>query len=195
MKEAVSGFKWVLKNPRGFFGKAAGEKDMRKALRFLLLLSAIPAFGYPVVEMIADIAISGTLPSPLLAMAFVAFVAALIYLFLIVLVVAACFIVHAVARTLGCRRGWRSTARAVIYGYAPVCLLGWLPLAAFVGTVWSMLLTVIGISMTHRVSIRRAALIVVPLELLVITLLWGTGGLDVVFGPRSSELVRLLAGI
>ena len=58
----------------------------------------------------------------------------------------------------GAKNGFGATLRAMSYAYAPQ-ILALVPLCgAVVGTVWSVVLVVIGLSVVHRISIGRALL-------------------------------------
>lgn len=97
-------------------------------------------------------------------------------------------IFHIFVYIMGGRNGIGLTIKAVIYGYTPNLLLGWIPIVNFIAMIWTLILYVIGIREYHEISTGKAALaVLLPLILIIIfvtvifsALLLGMGG-----GPSS----------
>ena len=78
-------------------------------------------------------------------------------------------IVHIFAYLMGARNGIGQTIKAVIYGCAPLFLIGWIPTIGIIGVVWSFVLEVIGIREYHEISTGRAVIaLILPVIIIVI---------------------------
>jgi len=73
----------------------------------------------------------------------------------------------------GGRQGIWQTLKAVMYGYTPYLLFGWIPFIGFVFTLWSLVLGIFGIQELQEISSLKAILavalaVMIPLFLLII---------------------------
>jgi hypothetical protein len=74
---------------------------------------------------------------------------------------------------LGGRRGIMQTMGAILYGSTPHNLLGWIPVAGFIFTLWSIVLGIFGICKFQEMSSGKAILavlvaIVIPLIVIIL---------------------------
>lgn len=58
---------------------------------------------------------------------------------------------------LGGRKGYANTVKAIAYGATPALLFSWIPCIGFIGSIWSLVLNVIGISHLQEISTGRSA--------------------------------------
>jgi len=58
---------------------------------------------------------------------------------------------------LGGRKGYTNTVKAIAYGATPALLFGWIPCIGFIGSIWGLVLNVIGISQLQEISTGRSA--------------------------------------
>jgi hypothetical protein len=65
---------------------------------------------------------------------------------------------HIWVYVMGGRKGVMTTVKAILYSLTPFMLIGWIPVVGWIiGTVWSIVLGVIGIRELHVISTGRAA--------------------------------------
>ena len=68
---------------------------------------------------------------------------------------------HVFVLIVGGEKGFDQTIKAVLYGSTPNLLIGWIPLiGGIIGGIWSLILYMIGIRESHKISNRRAILAV-----------------------------------
>jgi len=76
----------------------------------------------------------------------------------------------------GGRKGFGQTIKAMAYGSTPSLLLGWLPFIGVIFSIWSIVVSIIGIRQLHEISTGRAVLayllgaIIIPLIIALIIL-------------------------
>ena len=56
----------------------------------------------------------------------------------------------------GGRKGYGQTVKAIAYGATPNFLLGWIPLIGFIASIWSLIVSMIGIRELHEISTGKA---------------------------------------
>jgi hypothetical protein len=79
---------------------------------------------------------------------------------------------HVFVILFGGTKGVVQTIKTVMYASTPVFILGWIPIISIVGTVWTLILIIIGIRENQEMPLGRAILVlIVPLILGLIT--WG----------------------
>lgn len=79
-------------------------------------------------------------------------------------------LVHGVARLVGANKGWKTTFKAMMYGFTPYYILFAFPLVFFVALVWSMKNQFDGLMYLHQIDGKRAFVSVLPMLLLVLAL-------------------------
>lgn len=66
---------------------------------------------------------------------------------------------HLFAYITGARKGIMQTEKAVIYGSTPFLLLGWIPvIGSFIGGIWTIILTIIGLREMHGITTGKAVI-------------------------------------
>jgi len=65
-------------------------------------------------------------------------------------------IVHAGVIMVGGKKGYLQTVKAYMYAITPNLVLGWIPIIAIIGIIWSIILEVIGIRELQDLSTGRA---------------------------------------
>jgi len=89
-------------------------------------------------------------------------------------------VTHGVAAVLGqAKRGFAATFAACAYGCAPLALLAVPACGSIVGVLWLVVLTAIGMKITHRISAGAAAASVLAPYLVLCC------GLFVLFGAMA----------
>jgi hypothetical protein len=159
----------VLKNPSVFFEEVQ-EENLRHAIKFLVILSIIPAVGAVIITTaIQLLSITGIMDAFHAVMAFFVGIFAGIYVYVIYIIgtLLSCLIIHIFAWIFRCKRGLKATSRAVIYANTPSYLLGALMFIPTIGyfmmfppEIFCAYLLIIGISKQHDVPIRRSILVV-----------------------------------
>jgi len=78
-------------------------------------------------------------------------------------------ILHIFVFIVGGRNGAQQTIKAVIYGYTPNLLIGWIPVVGAIGMLWSLVLEIVGIREYHEISTVKAILaVILPVIILAI---------------------------
>jgi hypothetical protein len=77
----------------------------------------------------------------------------------------------------GGRKGVGQTIKAMAYGSTPSLVLGWIPFIGIIFSIWSIVVSIIGIRQLHEISTGRAVLayllgaIIIPAITMIIILL------------------------
>jgi hypothetical protein len=76
---------------------------------------------------------------------------------------------HVFVILFGGTEGVGQTMKAVMYASTPALILGWIPVVAIVGDIWTLILIVIGIRENQELPLGRAVLVlIIPLILSLI---------------------------
>lgn len=81
---------------------------------------------------------------------------------------------HIWVYAVGGRKGVGQTIKSMAYGSTPSLLLGWIPLLGIIFSIWSLVVSIIGIRQLHEISTGRAVLayilgaIIIPIIIYVI---------------------------
>ena len=76
---------------------------------------------------------------------------------------------HVFVILFGGTEGVGQTMKAVMYASTPALILGWIPVVAIVGDIWTLILNVIGIRENQELPLVRAVLVlIIPLILSLI---------------------------
>jgi hypothetical protein len=115
--------------------------------------------------------------------------------FLFVLMLFAVFLsgfgYHVFVLLFGGQKGLVQTVKTVMYASTPFFILGWIPFVSIIGSIWSLILIIIGIRENQEMTTGRAVLVlVVPIVLAVIFYL----GLAVVLLSFLKALLTVLPG-
>lgn len=160
----------VLKNTSGFFEETKEEK-LRYAIKYLLLISIIPAICAGIITFVASSSMMTSILDGFSAKLVVLFISIFtvvyVYAIYIIMTLISCICLHFFAWIFRCKGGLNATARVTIYANTPTYLLGGLMFIPHVGYflillpgLFSLYLTIIGISKQHGVSMKRAIQVV-----------------------------------
>jgi hypothetical protein len=76
---------------------------------------------------------------------------------------------HVFVILFGGQKGLTQTVKTVMYASTPAFLIGWIPFVSIIGSLWTVILIIIGIRENQEMTTGRAVLVVVvPLVLTVI---------------------------
>jgi hypothetical protein len=177
--ELVKGF---LLSPVETFQKVR-KADLGDTLKYFLILVVINTVLSVIISLVALSAMWGVYSSIFeglgiaipAAAGFGIIVIAILMIFvtLLVLFIWAAWL-HLWVYILGGRKGYMETVKAIAYGDTPSLLLRWIPVIGFIGSIWSLILWVLGIRELHEISTGRAAgaviLAIVVLLVIIIAL-------------------------
>ena len=90
------------------------------------------------------------------------------YIATIVLTFVGVAIVHIFVLLLGGKGSYSDTYKALVYASTPSTLLGWIPLVGIVFGLYSLYLSIKGISKLHNISMMRAFLAVIGIILIIL---------------------------
>jgi len=90
---------------------------------------------------------------------------------------------HIFAKLFRGKGNYSSTYKAIVYANTPSLLFGWIPLAGVIIILYSIYLTLVGLSKLHKVSMARAvgifiisvAVIIVPAIFIIVQVIGATG--------------------
>jgi hypothetical protein len=92
-----------------------------------------------------------------------------LFVFMLFAIFISGFYYHVFVILFGGQKGLTQTVKAVMYASTPALLLGWIPFVSFIGSVWTVILIIIGVRENQEMTTGRAVLVVlVPLVLTVI---------------------------
>ncbi|MBW2996475.1 YIP1 family protein [Candidatus Woesearchaeota archaeon] len=135
--------KTVIIRPKDFFDAIQSETDIKTCIIFFLII-----------ELIA-------LPLNIVAISLTGPLNIIIYILSFIIGIVAFFIMlwiyNLIISWLGGKQGIIRTFQAIIYGLTPVILLSWLPFVNIIATLYSVYLTIIGISKLQQITIKKAA--------------------------------------
>ena len=159
--------KAVLLTPSKFFDSVKKERSIKESVLFFSVVTIISTILNYVFSPDSYATLVGTLglPGPVVVIVTVIFSVALSFLMF--------GFFHLFVMLLGGKQGYKETYKAFAYGSAPT-VLGWIPIAGFLFSLWSLYLEVKGISILHKITIWRAlgaiALAIVVIVIIAIIL-------------------------
>jgi hypothetical protein len=99
------------------------------------------------------------------------FLVYLIFLAILIGIFITGLITHAFVLLMGGEKGVVQTIKTTMYASTPALLLGWIPYVSIIGSIWSLVLLVLGLKENQNMEIGNAALVVIiPLVLWIILL-------------------------
>lgn len=153
----IERIKSVLASPDEFFASVEKEQGFGAPVKYLAVTSLVNLIGYIIVMSLT----AGTAPFTPMLQIFAGSLPILAYIFTWILSVTAPFIYaalfHVSAYLFGGRNGYTQTYKAFVYGSTASNLIGWIPYAGILGTLYSVYLTVKGVSVLQDMSMGRAA--------------------------------------
>ena len=149
-------------HPRAFFEKLS-ETGLITAWKFYAIIALIAAVLSAIVSLAMGSALTSLLGSviPLLASSGLLVGAAIGFVLQLILIFVGAAILHVFVYLLGGRSGYGKTFQAYAYGMTPGVLLSWIPLVSFIGMLWSLYTTTMGVSALHKLSTGRAFLAII----------------------------------
>ncbi len=97
------------------------------------------------------------------------------YVFAMGFVFFAVLLYHAYLFLFGARVSYLKSFQSYTYSFVPLYLFGWIPLVGFlVGYIWSIILLIIGVQRTHKLSLTRTIFAIIVVPLILITLAFAT---------------------
>jgi hypothetical protein len=92
-----------------------------------------------------------------------------LFVFMLFAIFISGFYYHVFVILFGGQKGLTQTVKTVMYASTPALLLGWIPFVSIIGSVWTVILIIIGVRENQEMTTGRAILVVlVPLVLTVI---------------------------
>jgi len=173
----------VTRDPRKFFKKAKSEHGNSADFKFLLVLSAVPA----VIVAIASVAGALTTEMPIygvITISVLSFFFSYMTIFLVIVIES--FILHIAAHIIGGCGSLESSFKSAIYGCGIFPLTGAIPFVSVIG-FYSVYLTSVGIAISHKISMKKAFVMVLLLTAAIAALEL------VLFGPGTIEKFGFVA--
>jgi hypothetical protein len=163
----------AIVSPSDLFQKVKPEKGIFNAFKYLALLSLVtlitqflsnalvmPHF-FGINEILA--LTNANLPSFLIVtLPFVIYFLSLIFSFIGV------GIIHVFSKLLKGNGNYAATYKTLIYSSTPSILFGWIPVIGGFINFYSLYLSVIGLARFHKISVERAAVIVIVIPFSII---------------------------
>ena len=101
---------------------------------------------------------------------------------------------HLFAYITGARKGIMQTEKAVIYGSTPLLLLGWIPvIGSFIGGIWTIILTIIGLREMHGITTGKAVIAYVlsfAIIIIILVLIIGWFVISLASGMNPSNVMN-----
>ena len=101
---------------------------------------------------------------------------------------------HLFAYITGARKGIMQTEKAVIYGSTPLLLLGWIPvIGSFIGGIWTIILTIIGLREMHGITTGKAVIAYVlsfAIIVIILVLIIGWFVISLASGMNPSNVMN-----
>ncbi len=171
----VEKIKKVMLNPSEFFEKIKAEKGIEKAFKFLAvvllvnLVVKILSFVFSIPTISPPGSLKNLLPFAGIPIALLGillpllgYFGALLFFFLGV------GIVHVFAKLLGGKGDYAATYKALVYASTPTLLFGWIPWVGIIFGLYSLYISLKGISKLHSVSMARAFVIIFLIPALIL---------------------------
>jgi hypothetical protein len=103
------------------------------------------------------------------------FVVYAMFLMALVGIFIAGFLWHVFVLLFGGKKDLEQTIKTLMYAATPTLLLGWIPVVAMIGYIWTLALMILGLPETQEMTIGEAVLVVVvPLIMMLIFLMLGS---------------------
>jgi hypothetical protein len=161
--EKLKGF---LLNPVETFQKSR-EDSLGTTFSYYIVLAIISA----ILVTVLTTAVASLSPLAMLP-GFAGVFPAFIFVFLIIAYIIAPFIggawVHIFVWLFGGRKGYIQTVKSMMYGATPSLLLSWIPLVSIIGSIWTIILEIIGIRELHEISTGRAVAAVIISAVIIV---------------------------
>lgn len=79
------------------------------------------------------------------------------------------FFLHLFVLMMGGEEGLGTTIKTMMFAYTPIFILGWIPYVNIIGSIWTVVLIILGLRETQHLDTGRAvAVILIPIILMVI---------------------------
>jgi len=158
MQQYVEKAKAVLMTPTKFFRSTRRERGYMNALEYyavFALIGLIASTAYNAIFTNYSVETFVALP--------------IVYIVGILTTFLSAGFLHVLAKIIAGVKGFEKTYNLYVYATTPSLLLGWIPFAGFFAGMYSLYLTILGLSVVHKISMRRSAVIVLlPLLILMV---------------------------
>lgn len=153
----------VLFDPINFFKRYKTE-NFTEILVYYCTLALIPALLTPLSTAAFPMLMKAiTIPLPTAYLTF----ALMVYTLSIFGILITSAVYHALIWIVGGRKGIIKTFAAVVYASTPSLILGWIPMIGIIVSLWSLILTIVGLSKLHKISYWRSGFAVILLPLII----------------------------
>ena len=117
----------------------------------------------------------------------------LVFLALLIGIFISGLILHLFVLLMDGKKGWRETVKTAMYASTPALLLGWIPVVSIIGSIWSLVLLILGFRDNNGLSFEKSvAAAVIPIILVIIMLILGIAVVVTLIGTFVSILPKSL---
>ncbi|MBI4018805.1 MAG: YIP1 family protein [Candidatus Aenigmarchaeota archaeon] len=161
--------KTVLTNPEKFFNSVKREEALGQPVKYLIITSLVSTIASIILINIAADMVSYNPTYQMFLGGMGAMAIVLLWILGILLSFVGAAVMHVFVYLFGGRNGYTETYKATAYGSTAKNLFGWVPYIGFLAGLYSLYLTIKGLSVLQNISMgRAAAVILVPLLLALI---------------------------
>jgi len=177
----VEKIKKVILSPSEFFDAIKAEEGISQAFIYYAVLSLIFDILFGLSYIFIPVALTPSMPFKRLGVMWIiiSYIAGLIFVFI------NAGITHIFTKILGGKGDYSATFKSLVYASTPTLLLGWIPLIGVIFSIYTLYLTIKGISSLHSITMLRAfiAVLVIPSIIAII--------LGILFGAFVSSLATI----
>lgn len=184
----IETFRGMITDPGETIRKSRSGSLMDSIIYFLIVI-----FIYSVLTSVIALIFGPINPMPLSPAGDIA----AIIVFLISLVIGGTIalliiggIIHICLKIVGGRGDYTATVRAFALAETPQAAIGWIPFIGFLGSIWALVLMIMGASEYHKISTIRA-IIAVLLPIIVIVILAVLGLMFFLVAPGSMTVTQI----
>ncbi|MBI3413614.1 MAG: YIP1 family protein [Candidatus Aenigmarchaeota archaeon] len=153
----------ILTKPSKFFDKIKSEKTVNSAFSFLLITS--------LVYLVATVILVSNGPLASLGATGIASVAVFSWVMTVLVMFVSAAVVFVFAKVLGGKGSYVEAYKSLVYGSLPSQLLGWLPFAGVLFSIWSLYLQTKGVSKLYKIGMFRSLIAVLSPSLIALALI------------------------
>ena len=158
--DVLQKIKAVVTDPKGFFSAARSEQGYSDAMKYYAAILLVPLAVELVIQnmggTIAEVGVFETLSSVVN-----------VYIVSMLLTFVFAGLIHGVAKLISGVNDFNKTYRVVAYGMTPSVLLGWVPIAGILASLYSFYVMVQGMKVTHGMTTLKSAVSVVLVPTIV----------------------------
>ncbi len=93
------------------------------------------------------------------------------FFLMLILIFAVVGLIHLYLKLFKAKATYLQTFQLYVYAYVPTYLFAWIPFIGWFAIIWSIVLLVLGVQKTHKLSLLKAlfAFVFIPLALFILT--------------------------